>query len=78
VVFLSVISIRVPRSLKERMDRVKDRVKWSDEIRRFIEERLNEIEKEEVLRRVEELLEGLPLQPKGFASSLVREDRDSH
>ncbi len=73
-----VVSIRVPKELKEKMDRFRDRVDWAEEIRRFIEERVRELEREEVLRKVEELLRDLPTQPRGFAAKLVREDRDSH
>ena len=73
-----VVSIRVPKELKEKMDRFRDRVDWAEEIRRFIEERVRELEREEVLRKVKELLRDLPTQSRGFAAKLVREDRDSH
>ncbi len=75
---MAVVSIRVPRSLKERMERFKDRVNWAEEIRRFIEERVRELEREEALKSVEKLLEDLPVQPYGSVTGIVREDRDSH
>ena len=60
------------------MDRFRDRINSTEEIRRFIEERVRELEREVVLREVEKLLRGLPTQPRGVISSVVREDRDSH
>ena len=75
---MSVVSVRVPKELRERMDRFRDRVDWGEEIRRFLEERVRELEREEALKRVEELLRELPTQPRGSISELVREGRDSH
>ncbi len=37
----TVLSIRIPRRLKEEMDKLKDKVNWKKEIIRFIEERIN-------------------------------------
>jgi len=74
----TVIGVRISRRLKERMDRFKDRVNWAEEIRKFLEEKVRELEREEVLQRVEEMLKDLPIQPRGAISSIVREDRDSH
>ena len=75
---MAVVSIRIPRELKEKMDRFRDRVNWAEEIRRFIEEKVRELEREEAFRRVEELLKDIPIQSRGAVSSIVREDRDSH
>jgi len=75
---MSVVSVRISRELKEKMDRFRNRVNWAEEIRRFIEERVRELEREKVLKEVEKLLHGLPTQPRGVISSVVREDRDSH
>ena len=60
------------------MDRFRDRINSTEEFRRFIEERVRELEREEVLREVEELLRDLPIQPRGAITSIVRKDRDSH
>ncbi len=46
-----VVSVRVPRELKEKMKRY--RIDWSEEIRRFIEERIRLLELLEVLDEVE-------------------------
>ncbi len=75
---MSVISIRIPRELKEKMEKFRDEVNWSEEIRRFIENRIRELERKRILKEVEEMLSRLPTQPYGAISSIVREDRDSH
>jgi hypothetical protein len=63
--------------LRERMRRLKD-VKWSNVIRRFIEETVSRYEVEEAVRRVEEDLRDIPELPPGTVSSWVRVDRESH
>ncbi len=60
------------------MKKYSNRIRWSYEIRKFIEEKIREIEREEVIKRVEELLKKLPVQPRGSISGIVREDRDRH
>ena len=39
---MSVVSVKVPTQVKEDMQRVKDSAKWSEEIRNFILEKLEE------------------------------------
>ena len=46
-----VVSIRVPRELKEKMKKYP--IDWSSEIRRFIEERVRALELLEVLDEIE-------------------------
>ncbi len=75
---MAVVSVRIPRKLKEKMEKYSRLVKWSDEIRRFIEEKIKEIERAEAIKKVEELLKDLPTQPKGSISGIVREERDRH
>ena len=76
---MSVVSFKVRKDVKERMEKYKDRVNWAEELRMFVESRLREIEAEENIRKVVEELEKLPVEsPKGFSSSSVREDRDSN
>ena len=73
------IAVKVSKELKEKMQRLRDRVNWPSEIRRFIEERIRQEEAEENLKQVIELLKrtkgGVE---KGFAVTAVREDRESH
>jgi len=73
-----VVSFKVSRELKRKMDMYRDRVNWAEELRRFVEERIRELEAEDNLREVvEELRKASWSSPRGFAVSLVREDRDS-
>ncbi len=73
-----VISVRIPRRLKEKMDSLSDMVNWSEEIREFLEKRVEELRKRKVLEEVRRVIEQLPETPKGTAARYVREDRDSH
>ncbi|WP_054856766.1 hypothetical protein [Vulcanisaeta sp. JCM 16159] len=74
----SVVSFKVRREIKEKMERFKDRVNWAEELRRFVEERIRELEAEENIKRVVEELEKIPISvPRGFSVSSVREDRNS-
>ncbi|RLE58736.1 MAG: CopG family transcriptional regulator [Thermoprotei archaeon] len=74
---MSVISVRIPRELKEKMDSLRGVVNWSEEIRRFIERRIREVEQERAIEELEELIRKLPVMPKGYIVRYVREDRDS-
>ncbi len=74
----AVVSFKVRREIKEKMDRYRDRVNWAEELRRFVEERIRQLEAEENLKAVIEELEKIPVHaPKGFSTTSVREDRDS-
>jgi len=68
--FLSVvISVRVPRRLKEEMDKLGGDVNWSEEIRRFLEERVRELRRKRVL---EEAREGYREAPGGLTRHCSR------
>ncbi|MDK2782027.1 MAG: hypothetical protein PWR13_1055 [Archaeoglobi archaeon] len=75
---MSVYSIRIPPEIKKEMDRLKDKINWSEEIRRFIKNKIEEYNKRKVLEEVISYIQTLPESPKGLAQELVREDRDSH
>jgi hypothetical protein len=75
---MSVVSVRVPRELKEKMRKYRDKINWSEEIRRFIENKILEAERENTLSRLEELINQLPTVPRGTAVRYVREDRDGN
>ena len=72
-----VISVRIPRRLKEQMDMLRDYVDWSEEIRRFLEKRVEEARRMKVLEEVRRVVESLPEVPRGTITSYVREDRNS-
>ncbi|RLI08192.1 CopG family transcriptional regulator [Candidatus Bathyarchaeota archaeon] len=75
-----IISIRIPKELKRKMDVLRKKVKWSEEIRRFLEQRVNELWREKVLEEIDRVIDGLnlPELPAGTVARIVREDRDSH
>ncbi|NPA97134.1 MAG: CopG family transcriptional regulator [Crenarchaeota archaeon] len=60
------------------MDALRSVVNWSEEVRKFLEERVREIEQEVAVRELEELIEKLPEVPRGTVTRYVREDRDSN
>lgn len=71
----TVLSIRIRRELKEKMEKYKD-VNWREEIERYIESRIRELEKQAILNEVKELLKDLPVSTLP-AWKLIREDRDN-
>ncbi len=75
---MSVICIRIPKELKEEMDKLRGVVNWSEEIRRFIEKKIEEIEQERALKEFEEIIKTIPKLPPEEVIKLVREDRDSY
>jgi len=75
---MRVVSFKVRREIKEKMERYKDRVNWTEELRRFVEDRIRRLEAEENIRKVIAILEKTPIEvPEGFAVRSMREDRDS-
>jgi hypothetical protein len=74
-----VAIVKIWRDVKERMDRYRGRVNWAEEVRRFIEARLRELEVEENIRRVVETLSQLSIKsPENSSVISVREDREDH
>ncbi len=73
---MAVITVRVPDELKLKMKELD--INWSEEIRAFIQRR---IDAEERGRKIGEALEILKRTPvsveRGFSAKSVREDRDS-
>jgi len=73
-----VVSFKVRSEVKEKMKKYKNLVNWGEELRRFVEEKLRELEARENFKRVlEELEKATWCVPQGFSTSSVREDRDS-
>lgn len=75
---MSVVSVKVPPWVREKMRAHAGSVQWPEEIRRFLARRLEELERAKALEEAIELRETLPSVPKGTARSLMRGDRDSH
>lgn len=73
-----MVSVKVPRWVKEKMKEYEDVVNWPEEIRKSIITKLEELERERAVREAIKLLEKVGPAPPGTAARLVREDRDSH
>ena len=73
-----VISIRVPEQMRSEMKKLRRVINWNQEIRNFIQKRVDDKKKDDVLASVTELLKKNPGLPSGSAVQLVRTDRDSH
>ncbi|MDK2372845.1 MAG: hypothetical protein QI197_05650 [Candidatus Korarchaeota archaeon] len=69
----SVVTVRVPRELKEKMKKLK--VNWSEEIRKYIEERVRDYELLEIIDRVRK--EARKRKIRTDSARLIREDRES-
>ncbi len=69
----SVVTVRVPKELKEKMKKLK--VNWSEEIRKYIEERVRDYELLETIDRVRK--EARKRKVKTDSAQLIREDRES-
>jgi len=73
-----VVSFKVKKEIKEKMVKYKDRVNWADELRKFVEEKIKQLEAEEnFIKILKELEKSDWSVPNNFSVSLVRECRDS-
>lgn len=73
-----IVAVKVPKHLKDAMRRLRDRVKWSDEIRAFIEDKVREAESGENMKKVIEMIRETSEVSKGSAVKSIREDRDTN
>ena len=71
-----VVSFRIPEELKRRMSKLKH-VNWSEEVRKFLEEKVREYEAKITLNEIDQHLKDLPELPKGTIVGWIRRDRDS-
>ncbi|MCY0859731.1 MAG: CopG family transcriptional regulator [Sulfolobaceae archaeon] len=73
-----VVSFKVKKEIKEKMELYKNEVNWSEELRRFVEQKIAEIEaKKGVEKILQELTNANWSFQKGMSSELIREDRDA-
>ena len=75
---MAVVSVKVPKRVREKMKVYSKVVNWPEEIRRLITAKIEAIERIKGVENAVKLLEAIPPAPKGTAKALVREDRDSH
>lgn len=73
---LSVITVRVPRKMKETLE--KYNVNVSEAVRKLLQKYLEELELRDLAKKLEELKKRLggKIQPK-LVANLVREDREA-
>mgnify|MGYP001626154100 FL=1 len=69
-----VLSVRIPKWLKEELDRLG--IDYSREIREFLERRVREELAKRLEARYEELLRDSPIIKGNLAVEFIREDRD--
>ena len=74
---MPVVSVKVEERMKREMEKLRSQVDWPTEIRDFIGGRIEQVQREVNLGEVEEILSEMPPVPRGTATRLVREDRDS-
>ncbi len=75
---MAVVSFKVSREVKEKMEKFRHRVNWPEELRKFVEAKIRELEAEENLEKiVEELKKAKWSAPQNFSTCSIREDRDS-
>ena len=73
-----VVSFKVEREVKRKMEAYKDKVNWGEELKRFVEDKIKEVEAEDNMARILEALRRAPWSSeKGVAVSYLRGDRDS-
>ncbi len=75
---MSVVTLKVPAEVKERMRKLRGRVNWSRELREYIVRRIRELEAEEALTEATRMIGGTGGVPEGFSAESVREDREGH
>lgn len=68
----TVISIRVPRELKDALEKL-DRIDWQRELRAFLEEK---VRRELRARQLEEAKKLRDMMKSVSAAEIIREDRD--
>ncbi|MCD6530302.1 hypothetical protein J7L06_08490 [Candidatus Bathyarchaeota archaeon] len=69
----STFTVRISKDLKERMRKLP--VEWSEEVRRFIESRVRQLELAEKLREIE--VRAIKRNVVVDSTGLIREDRES-
>lgn len=71
---MSIITIRIPRELKEKMRKYKE-INWSEVIRKALEEKIRIQEKIEAVRKIDEIRRKVKPVEKGELDKWIREDR---
>jgi len=75
IIMSSVIAVRVPRKLKEELDKLG--INYADEIRKFLRERVKREKMKRLLHEIRILRKKSPKIEGNLAAKFVREDRES-
>ena len=75
IIMSSVIAVRVPRKLKEELDKLG--INYADEIRKFLRERVKREKMKRLLHEIRILRKKSPKIEGNLAAEFVREDRES-
>ena len=73
-----VLSIRIPKELKEEIDELKDFIDIKSEVIQFLKERVKTYKRLKILKEVHNTLKEHPTPPEDIAARMAREDRNSH
>ncbi|RLE53635.1 MAG: hypothetical protein DRJ30_06610 [Candidatus Methanomethylicota archaeon] len=71
---MSIITIRIPRELKEKMKKYRE-INWSEVVRRALEERIRIQERIEATRRMDEIRRKVKPVKRRELDKWIREDR---
>ncbi|MCS7365303.1 MAG: hypothetical protein NDF54_07705 [archaeon GB-1867-035] len=71
---MSIITIRIPKELKEKMRKYKE-INWSEVIRKALEEKIRIQEKIEAVRKIDEIRRKVKPVKKGELDKWIRENR---
>ncbi len=69
-----VIGIRVPRWVKEELEKLE--IDYAEELRRYLIKRVREERAKRLIREIDELMESIGSVKGNLAAELIREDRD--
>ena len=69
-----VIGVRIPRKLKEELEKLG--INYSEEIRRFLEQRVKEEKAKILIKKIEEFKRNLRPIEENLSAKFIREDRD--
>jgi len=70
----AVIGVRVPKKLKEELEKLE--INYSEEIRKFLEDLVRRKRAERIMRRLRELERSIGRVEGNLSVELVREDRE--
>ncbi len=70
----AVIGVRVPRKLKEELEKLE--INYSEEIRKFLEDLVRKKRAERIMRRLKELERSIGRVEGNLSVEFVREDRE--